>query len=137
MVQLNLINNLVVCQVDPGKTIKRLLIARTNLILIGEFHSSRKCCICHTDLVGKGYCKRSMVLPERLPWGVKRCWKCRITFNRDINACFNLGYISWFQLYNDGKRPTGFYKEKSSLLNSQVSSTAQVTTPSSTPLVNL
>jgi transposase len=29
-----------------------------------------------------------------LTWGVKRYWKCRVTFNRDINACFNIGFVA-------------------------------------------
>jgi hypothetical protein len=41
-------------------------------------------------------------------WGVKRCWKCRVTFNRDINACLTLDLLRGFSFTIMDVRQTDF-----------------------------
>ncbi len=65
-----------------------------------------------TGLLDKSYARRTgegQKVVIQLPWGLKRCYKCRITFYRDFNACLNMEYVALYQLYHDGQRPVGYF----------------------------
>jgi len=99
---------------SPGKLIKRAYSSKCVYVPVTEYHTSKICCLCRKQEL----CTRSFSRfidgerqSKKLTWGVKRCPRCRVHFNRDLSACLNMGYCGLYALYNAGKRPPNFYSD--------------------------
>jgi hypothetical protein len=67
---------------------------------VGEYHTSQRCCMSRgTDLLGKVLCKTDWrrTKGDSSALSLKRCYKCRITCNRDFNATLNMGYVALYK----------------------------------------
>ncbi|KXS18494.1 hypothetical protein M427DRAFT_489406 [Gonapodya prolifera JEL478] len=78
--------------------------------LLEEYHSSALCSCCHgyaEPVTVTNFELHDTVKRRRRPWGLKKCTRCGIVFNRDHNAVRNMEYIYLFRQMT-GHRPPGY-----------------------------
>ena len=93
---------------SPSKTLKKLLQAKTWLVPVNEYNTSKNCSVCRQELSTRSW-RRNDDGRVKLSWGVKFCIHCGTFWNRDLNACLNIGFCGLFQVYNH-KRPPGYHR---------------------------
>lgn len=87
---------------------RKKLARRCMVVLIDEYHTSKVCYRCHVTVM-----KGTKVPGERgRLHGVRECSLCRLRMNRDINSAYNMAYLFFYQLLQNGERPRNYQPGK-------------------------